>query len=143
MPYRESRLKIGAGLLPVPSPLAQNSLWHAVLYDESLRLYPDSQWQRLTAAILGSPRGRTRDAAIRVILGRAVRLPLEDLPTGPALSLPAPLLQAAGLSEPAAAATLVCFPERLELWAPARYEAFLKQATALLAASAELHLLLD
>jgi MraZ protein len=95
--------------------------------DQCLAVYPESEWQRLEAQLRQLPSfSRDVKALTRLLASRAVDC---ELDVQGRILLPAALRMAADL---AGEAVVVGVIDRFELWAPARWDDFLRDSERLL-----------
>ena len=121
------------GRLPVPAvfrrALAEAGAEGVVVtvLDQCLAVYPESEWQRLESQLRQLPSfSREVKALTRLLASRAVDC---ELDVQGRILLPAALRKAADL---AGEAVVVGVVDRFELWAPARWDDFLRESERLL-----------
>lgn len=99
----------------------------ATVLDQCLAVYPDAEWLRLEAQLRQLPAfSRDVKALTRLLASRAVDC---ELDVQGRILLPAALRKAADL---AGEAVVVGVVDRFELWAPARWDDFLRESERLL-----------
>ena len=99
----------------------------ATVLDQCLAVYPDAEWQRLEGQLRQLPSfSRDVKALTRLLASRAVDC---ELDVQGRILLPAALRKAADLAHEAVVVGVV---DRFELWAPARWEDFLRESERLL-----------
>jgi MraZ protein len=99
----------------------------ATVLDQCLAVYPHAEWQRLEAQLRQLPAfSRDVKALTRLLASRAVDC---ELDVQGRILMPAALRKAADL---AAEAVLVGVVDRFEVWAPARWDDFLRESERLL-----------
>ena len=123
----------GKGRLPVPAAfrraLAGESASSVVvtLLDQCLAAYPPAEWSRLEGQLRALPAfSRPVKALTRLLASRAADC---DFDVQGRILLPPPLRESAGLSQDV---VVVGVLNRFEVWAPAAWDAFLRDAERLL-----------
>ena len=121
------------GRVPVPAAFrrllgtAGGDRLVATVLDQCLAVYPDAEWQRLESQLRQLPSfSRDVKALTRLLASRAVDC---ELDVQGRILLPAALRKAADL---AGEAVVVGVVDRFELWAPARWDDFLRDSERLL-----------
>ena len=121
------------GRVPVPAAFRRAlgaegaSRLVATVLDQCLAVYPESEWQRLESQLRQLPSfSREVKALSRLLASRAVDC---ELDVQGRILLPAALRKAADL---AGEAVVVGVIDRFELWAPARWDDFLRESERLL-----------
>lgn len=121
------------GRVPVPAAFRRalgaqggNRLVATVL-DQCLAVYPDSEWQRLEAQLRQLPSfSRDVKALTRLLASRAVDC---ELDVQGRILLPVALRKSAELADEAVVVGVI---DRFELWAPARWDDFVRESERLL-----------
>ena len=99
----------------------------ATVLDQCLAVYPESEWERLEAQLRQLPAfSRDVKALTRLLASRAVDC---ELDVQGRILLPAALRKAADLADETVVVGVV---DRFELWAPARWDDFLRESERLL-----------
>ena len=121
------------GRVPVPAPFRRTLLEAgetalvATVLDQCLAVYPLSEWQRLESQLRQMPAfSREVKALTRLLASRAVDCAPD---VQGRILLPAALRHAGGLDVEVVAVGVV---DRFELWAPARWDDFLRESERLL-----------
>ncbi len=122
------------GRIPVPAPFRRQLAAEGVapglvvtLLDECLAAYPQDEWTRLESHLKAMPPfSKTAKALSRVLASHAVDC---ELDVQGRIRLPPLLRKATGLESEAVVVGVV---ERFEIWAPDRWERFLKDSEKLL-----------
>jgi MraZ protein len=123
----------GKGRLPVPAPF-RRSLAAAgarslvvTLLDECLAAYPPAEWERLEAQLVALPAfSKPVKALTRLLASRAAECGLDGQGR---ILLPPALRRVAALGREA---TVIGVLNRMEVWAPERWAAFLEGSERLL-----------